>query len=1199
MVGDTARPFMKYRIDQLEALFEKSQGDVDAMRALNKELEARNTDRAGRLHAKVRESMAATPRAPLFSAESPAETKPSMPPKRVTPSASTQQPPPREASASAGSQILDLGPLPTFRPPEGANEPGAIIAAWTALEALSPQTYKQPKDLAAGDASCVAKLTAELPWVKGEKSRPKKQLYYQIVLGSVPMVKATSALVKAFGEDADFNAREKENAAIAALLVDKNGFLLEEKAVGVSSFAWALPLALQLKLGTLGAWPQIETRIIGKLETMVRRFDEDDKPLPVDMQTILEAFNWLVAQFGLARDMVEPPSFAIRIYHYFKAKNPPEVQLLNSFYLGDLGRSAALVGQGNVPPGLRRYLGIEKPKQTFDLLAEDAALEAAVAPSMIPLARWPSPGGHPLVLLQQAAVNLARAELAGKEGIIAVNGPPGTGKTTLLRDVVASSVLDRALAMAAFDDPEKAFTFSGEKASVGDWPYLMYSLAPSLKGHEVLVASSNNKAVENISRELPAAKAVGREADELTYFKFISDCVHSPEETSEEEDEEAVDIEPVDTWGLVAAVLGNAKNRFAFTQRFWWDEDFAFRLYLKAVKGESIVKEIKDPETGKIERRMPRLLELEKPPLPQQTGTNWRKAQARLLSLKKEVERELTDLEAVRKLCFELIEAQHALKAGEAILAELTAQLPAVEAEAQRCQRALQAAEAERGRRGAEAQQHRNARPGFFAKLFRTQRWKIWLYESVPLVDAEKTAITRLRQADQASAVATSKLNSFNAKVRDAENALMAPRQKVDRLTLEVDSHRAVLGSLMVDEVFFQQGHEAKNLSAPWLPDSLHRKREELFIAAMAVHKAFIDETAQKVLHNLNVLMEFFTNGVPTDEAKRKLLGDLWSTLFMVIPVLSTTFASVDRMLGDLPAGSIGWLLVDEAGQATPQAAVGAIMRAKRTIVVGDPLQIPPVISLPERLNSEISKFFMVEKSVWSAPEASTQTLADRASRFQASFRTDRGPRRVGVPLLVHRRCQDPMFGISNRIAYDGQMVHAAGKPKLGPVGQVLGPTTWFDVDDEADTKWCPAEGEMVVELFKKLGAEGLQNPDLFVITPFRIVAKGLKDRLKLERQLFKSMGIDIEKWTQDRIGTIHTVQGREAEAVILVLGAPMKTQTGARNWAAGTPNILNVAVSRAKQHLYVVGSYGAWAGLGHAREFGVIPRRRTGPGAF
>lgn len=88
-----------------------------------------------------------------------------------------------------------------------------------------------------------------------------------------------------------------------------------------------------------------------------------------------------------------------------------------------------------------------------------------------------------------------------------------------------------------------------------------------------------------------------------------------------------------------------------------------------------------------------------------------------------------------------------------------------------------------------------------------------------------------------------------------------------------------------------------------------------------------------------------------------------------------------------------------------------------------------------------------------------------------------------------------------------------------------IGEIRWVDINGDAETKWCPDEGEAVVRMLKELAASGITNPDVFIITPFKIVEQNMRRRLDRETDLLRTFGVKLDEWCRDRVGTIHTFQ--------------------------------------------------------------------------
>lgn len=66
----------------------------------------------------------------------------------------------------------------------------------------------------------------------------------------------------------------------------------------------------------------------------------------------------------------------------------------------------------------------------------------------------------------------------------------------------------------------------------------------------------------------------------------------------------------------------------------------------------------------------------------------------------------------------------------------------------------------------------------------------------------------------------------------------------------------------------------------------------------------------------------------------------------------------MERFLKHIGKEELGTLIIDEAGQATPYSALGVLWRAKKAIIVGDPLHVEPVVTVPKELSRRFADEF-------------------------------------------------------------------------------------------------------------------------------------------------------------------------------------------------------------------------------------------------
>lgn len=1018
----------------------------------------------------------------------------------------------------------------------------AVLRYWHAVEMFSPQAL--PKVAPNDKKEPVFALAASQPLAPWEEGHPLRKRFppknrsrrFTIYCGGFNVSLVKEALEKAFGNDPEsFDQRLDGQTCLFAFSVADNGRPLFDTFV-LSSCAWAFSRTREKTIGPdwLVGFAEHEKKICDHLKTAFALTDDDTAGQPfakfnmgrvIGFPAILDFTNRVAAEFGL-QDVIGTPDIraSARLVASKRKYTSEDQDFLNSFILEDLGRAEVAASANKMGQALTRYLE-EAPAidERIDVRRSRHTLFETLNPESYPRGRWPSAGHHPLVFSQQFAINAIRDQVGDGCGIFAVNGPPGTGKTTLLRDLIADVVVQRAERLAKLPSPDKAFS------GVVNWKSDKFTRAvsiwkPEFRGFEIVVASSNNGAVENISFEIPGQEAV--DASWLANFDYFREA------SSRVLDRPA--------WALMAARLGNKSNRSNFVNRFWYGE-----------KTDQESEADPESESGG-------LLAWFKAQEAKGTPADWKAAVKRFRQvaavedkLRKERAGYYRSYANWLAVLQDIPLLEKRLAALDDLIAEATARVAQMRTLVGRAEVLVEAARDARD-------QHRDNKPGLWNVLVTLGRsLRAWNA-------ADRQLLRAVNEADRGRRSAVLDLERPQADQQRLAAELVILKAQLDgkreagqRERAAIQAAAAALGAAFPRLNQWKEDEAARELSAPWLDAEWNRARAQVFLAALDLHKAFLLADPSTMRKNLQGAMDVVGGTVPAT-VSAEAIESAWTSVFFMVPVVSTTFASFGRLFPQLSRDSLGWVLIDEAGQATPQVAAGAIWRARRAVIVGDPLQLEPVLTLPFTAQQALRKHFGVSET-WLPGGTSTQQLADRISRFGTFVQSDDDPIWVGSPLRVHRRCDNPMFEISNRVAYDGLMVF--GTPARAEMDLI--PSQWIDVvAEEADGHWIEEEGVAVRDLLAELTHQGVKPSDIFLISPFRAVKR------ELENIASGYSGMNS--------GTVHTVQGKEADVVILVLGGNPR-KPGAKKWASERPNLLNVAASRARRRLYVVGDKAEW----------------------
>lgn len=276
------------------------------------------------------------------------------------------------------------------------------------------------------------------------------------------------------------------------------------------------------------------------------------------------------------------------------------------------------------------------------------------------------------------------------------------------------------------------------------------------------------------------------------------------------------------------------------------------------------------------------------------------------------------------------------------------------------------------------------------------------------------------------------------------------------------------------------------------------------------------------------------------DDDKRASEFNLWvqnddnmKSLIEVFPAIFSTNIS-SRRLGS-PNFMFDLVIMDEAGQCNIATALIPIAKANSLLLVGDNKQLKPVIILEDRVNRALmSKYNVPEKYNYR-----THSILD-VMRENDNISKD-------ILLKYHYRCGKKIISFSNQRYYNNSLNLAS----IDRPGEV----ELMDVKNQNNHLRNDAieEANEIVNYIERN-----KLTDVFIITPF-------VNQKELINNLLKQRGID-----NVGCGTVHAAQGAEKGTIILSTALSPKTSKKTFDWLKNNQELINVAVTRAKNKLIV-----------------------------